>query len=115
MAFLFEHGAKLDNAPYQATPLALAVLGGHLDAIDWLLDRGADINRKCGYGGPTGATPLHFAAAWGGQLEAAKLLVVRDADLRICDDTYNALASGWANHFQHKDIEAFLLDAAEGV
>lgn len=111
MAFLFKHGANLDSAPYQATPLALAVLGGHLDAIDWLLDRGADINRTCGYGEPTGATPLHFAAAWGGQLEAAKLLVARGADLRIRDDTHNALASGWANHFQHQDIEAFLLEA----
>ena len=113
MAFLFEHGANLDSAPYQATPLALAVLGGHLDAIDWLLDHGADINKKCEYGGPGGATPLHFAAAWGGKLEAAKLLVARGADLGVRDDTYNSPASGWANHFQHKDIEAFLLEAAK--
>jgi ankyrin repeat protein len=111
MAFLFKHGANVDSAPYQATSLVFAVLGGHLDAIDWLLDRGADINRKCGYGRPTGATPLHFAAAWGGKLEAAKLLVAGGADLRIRDDTYNAPASGWANHFQNKDIEAFLLEA----
>jgi ankyrin repeat protein len=115
MAFLREHGANLDSAPYQATPLALAVLGGHLDAINWLLDHGADINRKCGYGEPTGATPLHFAAAWGGKLEAAKLLVARGADLDIRDDIYNAPASGWANHFQNQDIEAFLREAATDV
>ena len=115
MAFLLEHGANLDSAPNQATPLALAVLGGHRDAIDWLLVHGADSERKCGYGGPSGATPLHFAAAWGGQFEAAKLLVARGADLRIHDDTYNAPASGWANHFQRQDIEAFLLEAATGV
>ena len=64
---------------------------------------------------PAGAAPLHFAAAWGGQLEAAKLLVARGADLDIRDDTYNAPASGWANHFQHQDIEAYLLEAATGV
>jgi ankyrin repeat protein len=89
------------------------VLGGQLDAIAWLLDHGADINKKSGHGGPTGATPLHFAAAWRGQLEAAKLLVARGADLGIRDDNNDALASGWANHFKHKDIEAFLLKAAE--
>lgn len=113
MAFLRSRGADLDSAPYQATPLAQAVLNGHLDAINWLLDHGANINKKSGYGEPVSATPLHFAVAWGGQLEAAKLLVVRGADLTIREDNYNALASGWANHFGHKEIETFLLDAAK--
>ena len=113
MAYLFERGADLDSAPYQATPLAQAVLNGHLDAIEWLLDHGADIDKKSGYGEPRGATPLHFAAAWGGQLEAAKLLVARGADLTIREDNYGAPASGWANHFGHKEIEAFLLEAAK--
>jgi ankyrin repeat protein len=111
MAFLFARGADLDSAPYQATPLTQAVLNGQLDAIAWLLDHGADIGKKSGYGEPRGATPLHFAAAWGGQLEAAKLLVARGADLTIRDDSYTAPASGWANFFGNKDIEAFLLEA----
>jgi ankyrin repeat protein len=113
MAYLHARGADLDSAPYQATPLAQAVLTGHLDAIDWLLDHGADIDKKCGYGEPRSATPLHFAAAWGGQLEAAKLLVARGADLTITDDAYHAPASGWANHFGHTQIEAFLVAAAK--
>jgi len=113
MAFLHARGADLDSAPYQATPLAQAVLNGHLDAIGWLLDHGADINKKSGYGEPRSATPLHFSAAWGGQLEAAKLLVTRGADVTIREDDYNAPASGWANHFGHKEIEAFLLDASK--
>lgn len=83
------------------------------DAIGWLLDHGADIDKKSGYGEPRSATPLHFAAAWGGQLEAAKLLVARGADLTIREDNYDALASGWANHFGHEEIEAFLLDPAK--
>lgn len=113
MSFLTARGADVNSAPYQATPLVHAVLNGHLDAMNWLLDNGADINRKCGYGEPRSATPLHFAAAWGGQLEAAKLLVERGADLTIREDNYNALASGWANHFDHKDIEALLSAARE--
>jgi ankyrin repeat protein len=113
MAFLHKHGADLDSAPYQATPLAQAVLNGHVNAIAWLLDHGADIDKKSGYGEPGSATPLHFAAAWGGQLAAATLLVARGADLTIREDNYDALASGWANHFGHEEIEAFLLDAAK--
>jgi ankyrin repeat protein len=113
MALLFERGADLDSAPYQATPLTQAVLNGHLDSIGWLLDHGADINKKSGYGEPKGATPLHFAAAWGGQPDAAKLLVARGADLTILEDDYNAPASGWANHFGHTAIESLLLAAAQ--
>jgi ankyrin repeat protein len=112
MAFLFARGANLDSAPYQATPLTQAVLNGQLDAIAWLLDHGADIGRKSAYGEPQGGTPLHFAAAWGGQLQAAKL-VARGADLAIRDDSDNAPPAGWANHFQNKDIEAFLVEAAK--
>jgi ankyrin repeat protein len=113
MAFLFARGADLDSVPYQATALTQATLNGQLDAIAWLLDHGADIGKKSGYGEPRGAAPLHFAAAWGGQREAAKLLVARGADLAIRDDSYTALPSGWANFFGNKDIEAFLLEAAE--
>ena len=57
------------------------------------------------------AKPLHFAAAWSGQFEAAKLLVVRGADPTIREGNYNARPSGWANHFGHGEIEAFLLEA----
>src|SRR5262249_55232442 len=85
MAFLHARGADLNSTPYQATPLAQTVLNGRLDAINWLLDHGADIDKKSGYGEPQAATPLHLAAAWGGQLEAAKLLVARGADLSIRD------------------------------
>lgn len=113
MAYLHARGANLDSAPYQATPLAQAVLNGHLEAIGWLLDHGADIDKKSGYGEPRAATPLHFAAAWVGQLQAAKLLVARGADLTLTDDDYNAPAAGWANHFGHEEIEAFLVAAAK--
>lgn len=113
MAFLHARGAVIDSIPYFGTPLVHAVLNDQLDAINWLLDHGADIDKKCGYGEPKAATPLHFSAAWGGHLEAAKLLVARGADLSIRDGDYNSPASGWANHFGHKDIEAFLKAAGQ--
>ena len=113
MAFLHARGADLDSAPYQGTPLVHAVLNGQLDAIGWLLDHGADTDKKARYGEPRGATPLHFAAAWGGRLEAAKLLVARGANLAIRDDDYHAPAAGWANHFGNKEIETLLLAAAK--
>lgn len=113
MAYLHARGADLDAEPYNGTALACAVLNGRLDAMAWLLDHGADINKRCGYGGARRATPLHFAAAWGGQLRAAELLVVRGADLDAEDDDYKATPAGWADHFGLKDIEAFLLGAAK--
>ena len=117
MVFLHAHGAGIDSIPYFGTPLVHAVLNDQIDAINWLLDQGADINKKCGYGEPKAATPLHFSAAWGGHLEVAKLLVTRGADLSIRDGDYNSPASGWASHFGHKDIEAFLNneEQAQGI
>jgi ankyrin repeat protein len=113
MDYLHARSADLDAEPYNGTALACAVLNGRMDAITWLLDHGADINKRCGYGGAKRATPLHFAAAWGGQPRAAELLVARGADLDAMEDSYQATPADWAGHFGHKDIEAFLLDAAE--
>ncbi|MFZ1991197.1 MAG: ankyrin repeat domain-containing protein [Alphaproteobacteria bacterium] len=113
MTFLHAHGADLNSTPYQATPLVQAVRNGHLEAINWLLDHDAHIEKRCGYGGATDGTPLHYAAAWGGQIESAKLLVARGADLSAQDIGFKAAPAGWANHFGNKDIEAFLNEAAK--
>jgi ankyrin repeat protein len=115
LAFLHARGADLDAEPYNGTALACAVLNGRLEAITWLLDHGAAISKRCGYGGAKGATPLHFAAAWGGQRRAAELLVARGADLDATDDDYKATPAGWADHFGHKDIEVFLLAVAKSM
>ncbi|WP_083232879.1 ankyrin repeat domain-containing protein [Endozoicomonas atrinae] len=56
------------------TPLHFAAQNGHLEAIDALIARGADVNART----KDGRTPLHFAAQ-NGHLEAIDALIARGA------------------------------------
>ena len=59
--------------------------------VEWLLDRGASIDAKGWLGGHVqGGTALHVAAN-SGQLESARLLVARGADVTARDALYNAM------------------------
>lgn len=53
----------------------LAVLGGHVDVLEWILDRDGDANAV----GALGQTPLHLAA-WRGDSASAALLLRHRAD-----------------------------------
>ena len=57
------------------TPLHLAAMWGYIRVIQYLLDRGADINARDN----KGYTPLHYAAE-GCETRAVKLLLRRGAD-----------------------------------
>ena len=59
-----------------------AVLGGHKDIIQYLLDNGADINQQ---GGKYNPTPAHRASAKG-DLEIVKFLVDHGADCTLLTD-----------------------------
>lgn len=61
------------------TPLLHAARQGHIEAIETLLDRGADVNL---IGGGDGTTPLLIATI-NGQFDAALLLLERGADPNI--------------------------------
>ncbi|MEM7415713.1 MAG: ankyrin repeat domain-containing protein [Gemmatimonadota bacterium] len=61
------------------TPLLHAARQGHIEAMETLLDRGADVNLV---GGGDGTTPLLIAAI-NGQFDAALLLLDRGADPNI--------------------------------
>lgn len=63
-----EHG----NSPLLYT----AARFGHLKVVEWLLERGANVNEKQG----SGSTPLH-GAAWVGNLEICKLLLRKGANV----------------------------------
>lgn len=56
------------------TPLLLACEEGHLDVVELLLSRGANVHAK----DPVGMTPLHLAA-WIGNKKIAQALLARDA------------------------------------
>lgn len=62
------------------TPLHQAVTSGSTRAVQWLIDRGADVNARDG----TGMTPLHVAAWWT-STERAKQLLAAGADLEARD------------------------------
>ncbi len=71
-----DHGADLEavDDALRSTPLGYAARAGRLDAVAWLLDRGADPNG----GAADWARPLAWAAAMG-RTEVAELLRRRGA------------------------------------
>lgn len=78
------HGHELLDASYISpdgnTPLHFASLGGHTEAVLFLLERGAD--PKCST--DSGHTPLHYASL-GGFKEIVKKLIEAGADVNALD------------------------------
>jgi len=91
------------------TPLHAAASSGHVDVVQFLLDKGADINSKDQYG----QTPLHDAAD-NGQKRMAKFLLDNgaDVDARMHNDftpLYMAADGG------HRDVVMLLLRKGANV
>ncbi len=103
-------GGNLASDPYRGTPLIWAAACNSLEAANWLLDHGADIDQKATFGGLThgqGITALNIAAQ-SGHLPMVQLLVERGADLAVTDDLYNATALRAARHFGQTAIADYL-------
>jgi ankyrin repeat protein len=105
--------SELDPAAARRDSVILAAVdGGHRALVEWLLQRGADVN-ACS-GDESRHTPLH-AAAWNGDLEIVKLLVASGADLAARDARHDATPLGWAetaievsNNPKCADVVAYL-------
>jgi ankyrin repeat protein len=111
MALLAERGADLDAEPYNGTALHWAVARRQPEAAAWLIDHGADINRRAGFGGTRGVTPLHVAAAWEGSPDCARLLVERGADVTVKDPEHSGTPAGWAAFFKNDAIKEMIARA----
>ncbi len=107
---LVRAGAHLDADPYRGTPLIWAAFCNRTRAAAWLLDRGADVNRRATFGGAThgqGITALHIAAQYG-HLDMAKLLVERGADRFLKDDLHGATPVRAAEFFGQTAVWDYL-------
>lgn len=107
-------GARLDADPYRGTPLIWEAWCNRIEAVTWLLEQGADINRKATFGGLShgqGVTALHMAAQRG-RLAVVQLLVERGADVTIRDDLYHADAAGSADYFGQIEVRDYLRGVA---
>ena len=87
--------------------LTAAALAGRVEVVRLLVDAADDVNAF----GPDGfhphATALH-QAVYSDSLAVVQVLVEAGADLRIKDRIYGATALGWAGHFGHTEIAAYL-------
>ena len=90
---------------YGWPPLSYAAYNGHLEIVDYLLRRGAEVNGKTG----NGSTALFFAARFG-HMEVVQLLLKNQADPTV-ENENGETAVDWALKSANTDIEAILREA----
>lgn len=94
------------NSPYGWTLLHAAADGGHLEAVDLLLERGLDVNAR-----ETGDNTyaMHWAAA-AGHLEVVRRLADAGGDVIGSGDDHALEVIGWATCWHpHEEVAEFLV------
>jgi hypothetical protein len=86
--------------------LVYAAAWGRSEAVEQLLDRGAQVN-LIPAGFDYAGTPLHYAALRG-RREMVDRLLRHGADPSVRDTKIGKLAEDWAEHDGHKDLAAHL-------
>jgi ankyrin repeat protein len=86
--------------------LVLAALNGRAEAVQWLVEGGADVNRPSADLYPHG-TPLHHAVC-SGSLATVRALVEAGADPAKPDTAWNGTPLGWAEYYlaERKDDDS---------
>jgi peptide-methionine (S)-S-oxide reductase len=86
--------------------LVLAALNGKAEAVKWLVEAGADVNRPGADLYPHG-TPLHHAVC-SGSLATVRALVDAGADPAKRDTAWDGTPQGWAEYYvaERKDADS---------
>jgi hypothetical protein len=90
---------------------AFAVINGHFDTADFLLERGANIDTNWNSHEP--ASILHHLVFQPNAYEPMQYLIDRGIDLTIRDYRWDATAAGWARHALRDEKMAQWLEEAE--
>ncbi|MBN1420950.1 MAG: ankyrin repeat domain-containing protein [Planctomycetes bacterium] len=99
-----EPAAETPEGTDRVAALLAAAKDGDVESIKDLLKAGTRVDSR----GPVGVTPL-FVAALFGRTDAAKLLIVRGADIKLAKDRDGSTALHAAAFFCHEDTVALLL------
>jgi hypothetical protein len=90
--------------------LCFAALNGRDEAVEWLLDRGADPN-----GAPyLDVTPPHFAVQFS-HPSTVRLLLDRGADPTRKDRIHGGTPAGWARHLGRSDLVGLIEGVETGL
>ena len=90
--------------------LYAAARNGHSALVEFLLDKGANVDAKGVFGG----TALHWAAI-NGHKTTVDLLAARGASLAILDARFRATPADWASEGGHSEISAKLRTNGESA
>ena len=80
-----------------------------LQAVSWLLRRGADPNARWAHWDAE-VTPLHLAASRG-HAEVVQAVCSRPAPIRVCDSKHDGTPLDWARHFGQATGRCRILEA----
>ena len=108
---LIDAGADLNGVGGDIAPLHHAAFNGNTEAVELLIQSGADVNilSSRGYGLPAGSTPLHFAAVRD-SLDCINSLLAAGADSNIANSEGRTPLHLVALHSSF-DVITALLDA----
>ena len=81
VGFLIQRDADMNGPPGEQSPLHAAARSSCLETARLLIDHGADMRKRAGYG----LTPLHYAAQFGSE-QAIQLFLDRGVNFGIQDD-----------------------------
>ena len=84
-----------------------------LDAVKWLIERGADVDARWDHGGAD-VTPLHLAASRG-HAEMVRLLLSAGADPSVRDSRHDSDPLGWAEFFQQPAVVEIFKRRSSGI